>query len=148
MERILVGLDASPRAKAVLSTAEALARRFGARLLLFRAVGIPMEIPLEAYSVSPDGLVDLLKAHAQRDMEELAATLPADLLLGTAVHTGTPWQAICAAAEAHNVDLIVIGSHGCSGLDHLLGTTAAKVVNHSSRSVLVVREPKQPDAHT
>jgi nucleotide-binding universal stress UspA family protein len=37
------------------------------------------------------------------------------------------------------VDLIVIGSHGYDALDRLLGTTAAKVVNHADRSVLVVR---------
>jgi nucleotide-binding universal stress UspA family protein len=39
----------------------------------------------------------------------------------------------------HDVDLIVIGSHGYGALDHVLGTTAAKVVNHADRSVLVVR---------
>ena len=37
--------------------------------------------------------------------------------------------------------LIVIGSHGYGGIDHLLGTTAARVVNHADRPVLVVRGP-------
>ena len=40
---------------------------------------------------------------------------------------------------ARRYDLIVIGSHGYSGIDRLIGTTAAKVVNHAKQSVLVVR---------
>ena len=36
-------------------------------------------------------------------------------------------------------DLIVIGSHGFGTIDRILGTTAAKVVNHAERNVLVVR---------
>jgi nucleotide-binding universal stress UspA family protein len=44
--------------------------------------------------------------------------------------------------------LILIGSHGYSGLDHLLGTTAARVVNHADRSVLVVRHPEMLAAET
>jgi nucleotide-binding universal stress UspA family protein len=42
-------------------------------------------------------------------------------------------------ARAIGADLIVIGSHGYGGLDRVLGTTAARVVNHADRSVLVVR---------
>ncbi|MGH7440334.1 MAG: universal stress protein, partial [Polyangiaceae bacterium] len=57
------------------------------------------------------------------------------------VVVGVPWQAISAAAESVGADLIVLGSHGYGGVDRLLGTTAAKVVNHSPCSVLVVKEP-------
>lgn len=139
MDRFLVGLDASSHAKEVLAAAEALARRSGARLVLCRAIGLPHEIPLEAYVTSPAALADLLATQARRDMAAIAATLPSDLVADVIVSVGVPWQAICAAAEACDADLIVIGSHGYSGLDRLLGTTAAKVVNHTSRSVLVVR---------
>ena len=58
------------------------------------------------------------------------------------VRIGNPWSAICAAAREHDVDLVVVGSHGYEGVDHLIGTTAAKVVNHCDRSVLVVRESR------
>jgi nucleotide-binding universal stress UspA family protein len=43
--------------------------------------------------------------------------------------------------------LIVIGSHGYGGLDRVLGTTAARVVNHALCSVLVVRPPEAQAAH-
>ncbi len=140
MDRILVGLDASPRAAWVLQRAVELARRGGGKVLLFRAVGIPVGIPHEAYSMSPASLADLLESEAKRYLEQAATKVPPELLLGTVIGVGTPWQAICAAADHNDVDMIVIGSHGYSGIDRLIGTTAAKVVNHASQSVLVLRE--------
>ena len=49
------------------------------------------------------------------------------------------WDAICSHALEHDVDVIVIGSHDYRFLDRIVGTTAAKVVNHADRPVLVVR---------
>ena len=139
MDRILVGLDASPRAEPVLRAAQELARRAGGKLILFRAVGIPTEVPHEAYSMSPDALADLLEREAKKYLDRIAATVPENLMQGTIVGLGTPWQSICHAADTQSADLIVIGSHGYSGIDRLIGTTAAKVVNHAKQSVLVVR---------
>lgn len=139
MDRILVGLDASPRAAEVLQKAVELARRGNGKVLLFRAVGIPVGIPHEAYSMSPASLVDLLESEAKRYLEQAAVKVPPELLLGTVIGVGTPWQAICTAADHNNIDMIVIGSHGYSGIDRLIGTTAAKVVNHATQSVLVLR---------
>ncbi len=139
MDRILVGLDASPRTTSVLTSAIELARRVGGKLVLFRAVGIPTEIPHEAYSMSPAALAELLEQEAQKYLDQLAATVPEGLLLEAVVGVGNPWQSICHAANEKKCDLIVIGSHGYSGLDKLIGTTAAKVVNHATQSVLVVR---------
>jgi len=143
MHRILVGLDASPRAKGVLEAALDLAKRTGSKLILLRAVGIPVEIPPEAYALPPSSLEDLLRQEAERYLEKEAASVPAELLGGTRIAVGTPWSAICDVAKADNVDLIMIGSHGYQGLDRLIGTTAAKVVNHADRSVLVVRDAQR-----
>jgi nucleotide-binding universal stress UspA family protein len=139
MNRILVGLDGSPRAASVIDAAAELARRTGAKLLLFRAVGVPHEIPVEAYTMTPASLAELLEREAKDYLAKVASGLPADLVAEKVVHVGTPWQGICGAADRHQADLIVIGSHGYSGLDRVVGTTAAKVVNHAKQSVLVVR---------
>jgi universal stress protein F len=139
MDRILVGLDGSPRAKEVLTTAEHLARRAGGKLLLFRAVGVPHEVPEEAYSMSPTAVADLIRKQAQAYLDEQLASVAAEARLGALAALGIAWQAICEAAKENQVDLIVIGSHGYSGIDRLIGTTAAKVVNHATCSVLVVR---------
>jgi universal stress protein F len=145
MDKILVGLDASPRAKEVLEAAVNVAKRGGGKLHLFRAVGIPLGLPPEAYSMSPDSLEELLEKEAKRYLEDIASTAPVGLVESVRVHAGTPWRSICAAAQEIGADLIVIGSHGYQGLDRLIGTTAAKVVNHAECSVLVVRTHKHTE---
>ncbi|HXX83175.1 MAG TPA: universal stress protein, partial [Casimicrobiaceae bacterium] len=57
------------------------------------------------------------------------------------VEIGVPWRAVCDVAIADKVDLIVVGSHGYGGVDRIIGTTAAKIVNHAHCSVLVARKP-------
>jgi nucleotide-binding universal stress UspA family protein len=123
----------------VLERAAAIAASLGAELFLFRAVGLPPELPTDAYRMAPNDLVEIWRNDAVRELGRLTTSLPPGLVAHTVVRIGSPWSAICSAARELAVDLIVLGSHGYSGVDHLLGTTAAKVVNHADRSVLVVR---------
>jgi nucleotide-binding universal stress UspA family protein len=139
MKRILVGLDGSEQQGRILGEAVLLAQKIGAELVLFRSVALPLELPSAAFSVSPTAVSDLLVENAKKDLEAQRATVDPSVPATTRVDLGTPWRQILEAATAENVDLIVIGSHGYGGLDRLLGTTAAKVVNHSDRSVLVIR---------
>jgi nucleotide-binding universal stress UspA family protein len=148
METYLVAVDNSERASHVLATASALARSTGAKLVLLRAVGLPHDLPAEAYATSPDGVVEVLEQRAKRDLDELAGALPSGVAVTTRVEVGSPWQTICHAGKETGAALIVIGSHGYSALDRLLGTTAAKVVNHADRSVLVVRTIEPSDHAT
>ena len=140
MQKILVGLDSSPRAGAVLEEATKLSRLTGAKLVLLRAVGVPVELPMEAYRLSPASLSEVLQQEAQKGLEELAAKgATPEVIDSIRVGIGTPWQVICEAARELDVDLIMIGSHGFGVLDRVIGTTAARVVNHADRSVLVTR---------
>ncbi len=141
MKRILVGLDGSPREREVLSTARGLAENFGAELILFRAVGLPAEMPPEAYLKPDVSLLDLLQARAGAGLEACAQTLPEGLRSRVKLKQAiaNPWRGVCAAALEEHADLIVVGSHGYGALDHVLGTNAARIVNHAPCSVLVVR---------
>jgi nucleotide-binding universal stress UspA family protein len=139
MKKILVGLDGSPREKAVLSAATELARRTESKLVLFRAVSLPTELPPEAYLMPPNEVTPILEKRAHAALDEAAKDVPSELVDSRRIAIGAPWQAICRAATEDDVDLIVIGSHGYDTIDRILGTTAAKVVNHADRSVLVVR---------
>jgi nucleotide-binding universal stress UspA family protein len=139
MKRILVGLDGSPRAARVLAVAAAIARSQGAKLVLLRAVGIPADVPQDFWKVSDESLLELLRHRSQQYLDEQSGQVPKDLLEKIEVAVGVPWQAICDAAQRDQAELVVVGSHGYSGLDRVLGTTAAKVVNHAACSVLVVR---------
>jgi len=135
--KMLVGLDHSPRSPSVLRTAVAVARKLGARVVLFRAVGLPTEVPQEAYHLSPDELSQWVLKKAEKELQEMGEGI--DAVDSVAVKLGTPWHGICEAAKEARAGMIVIGSHGYEGIDRVLGTTAAKVVNHAPCSVLVVR---------
>lgn len=143
MKKILVALDGSEREAGVLAAALELGKRTDAKVLLFRAVGIPKDIPIEAFTTAPDDLARLLEKQANADLDRLAKAAPSGLVIGTRVLLGTPWSAIEQAAKEADVDLIVIGAHGYGTLDRLIGTTASKVVNHADRPVLVVRSPER-----
>lgn len=140
MKRILVCLDASSRASLVLSTAADLAKRTGAKLRLLRAVGLPPEIDQEMFVHSGANIIDTLKEKALAELAALTKNVPAEAIEASDILLGTPWDAICREAKNVDADLVVIGSHGYSGFDRVLGTTAAKVVNHCDRSVLVVKD--------
>jgi universal stress protein F len=139
MNKILVGLDGSARAETVLSVAVQLAKLTEAELVLFRGIGLPPAMPPHVWALEEASLVDALRHDAEKYLAETLRKVPKDIAARTKIGVGSPWQAICDAANVEQADLVVVGSHGYSAVDRLLGTTAAKVVNHSTRSVLVVR---------
>jgi len=140
MKRILVGLDGSPAQTAVLDAAVTLAGALGAKLILFHAVAIPVHLPPQALAVPPTDVGGLLSDMARLQLEELAQA-HAELVERIQVEIGTAWRAVCDTAKADAVDLVIIGSHSYGGIDRLLGTTAAKIVDHAPCSVYVVRTP-------
>lgn len=139
MERILVALDHTPRAKEVLAAAVDLAKRTNAKLRLLRCVGLPPELPANVWALPPAQVTEQLMQSAKKELEQEAANIPRELFESSTVHVGVAWDTICSVAKEEDVDLIMIGSHGYDILDRIVGTTAAKVVNHADRSVLVVR---------
>jgi universal stress protein F len=139
MKKILVALDGSPRAEGILAYAVSTANLMGSKLVLFRSFGLPPAMPPHVWALPDGSLQETLRRDAKSYLDECAKLVPREILAGVRVDVGTPWQAICSAAVAEEVDMVIIGSHGYSAVDHLLGTTAAKVVNHVDRSVLVVR---------
>jgi nucleotide-binding universal stress UspA family protein len=139
MQRILVALDGSPRQQEVLDAALALADKLGSRLILFHSVSLPLPLPTTALAVPPDQIGNILLDTSKKALEEVARSVPAERLERQQVEIGVPWRAVCDAARSDGVDLVIIGSHGYGGFDRLLGTTAAKIVDHAPCSVLVVR---------
>jgi nucleotide-binding universal stress UspA family protein len=141
MKTLLVALDGSARARGVLDAGVVQAKTTGAKLVLFRAVGVPVDLPFTAIAMSPEDVLKVLEERARVELDELARKVAAGMPCEIRIETGNAWQTICDTARAIDADLIVIGSHGYGGLDRILGTTAARVVNHADRSVLVVRYP-------
>lgn len=143
MNKILAAIDTTARARDVLGAALALAEKSESKVVLFHAVSPPAPLG-EPIVVAPESFgLDLLDA-ARRELTTLAEEVGPERIAGVDVDFASPWSGICEAAKRHDVELIVIGAHGYDLLDRILGTTAAKVVNHADRSVLVVREPQRP----
>ena len=141
MKPILLATDGSPTAEEATEKAIELANLLGAPLVVVTAWDIPYStLGYAAVPVVPD-LGKLAKEQADK-VAAAAATRArsAGVEVQALTLRGFPVEEICRAAEKHEPQLLVIGSHGYSGIDKVIGTTAAKVVNHADGSVLVVRE--------
>ncbi len=136
---VLAAVDGSARARGVFEAALEIAERFDARLHLFRSVAIPPEFAAAA-PMPRDRLPEILEDQARQSLSELAANHARVHIEELDVTAAQPWRAIIAAAAKVQADLIVIGSHGHSGWDRVLGTNASKVTDHADRSVLVVHQ--------
>lgn len=141
MKRILVALDSSPRADEVLAAAARMARMCDGKLVLFRAISVPPDVPRQLLITPEQELIDALRAAAYADLDRLASQIDPELVERITTEIAVPWDGIVREGRTSDADLIIIGSHGYHGLDRLLGTTAAKVVNHADRNVLIVRTP-------
>jgi|SRR5579862_4472439 len=137
IKSILVALDESLRAPSVFAMATSLARQVAAEVFIVRVLWVPPELPPAAH-IRPDGLEGKVEQSAREELRVLMMTAP-DVTFGPSiVLEGDPWRQILRIGDDLNVDLIVMGSHRYHGLDRVLGTVAAKVVNHARRDVLVV----------
>jgi nucleotide-binding universal stress UspA family protein len=142
--RILVPTDFSPPSDAALEYAKAVATRFGASLYLLHVVDDPYRAAYatEVYVPEVEGLRDeLLADSVARLSDRLQSSDVRKLRATTAAVIGTPAWSIVEYASAHDIDLIVMGTHGRGGMSHLLmGSVAERVVRTAPCPVLTVRE--------
>jgi nucleotide-binding universal stress UspA family protein len=130
--------DPSSWAKA-LPVAVGLCQAFGARLHAFTAVP-DMGMSVVAQYFPENYEAKALEAAGKQLAMLLDDKVPDDVELRHTVGLGTVYQEILEAAREIDADLIVLSSHRPELKDYLLGPNAARVVRHSNRSVLVVRE--------
>src|SRR5262245_33454361 len=142
IKSILVPLDFSPSSKQALDYAAALARQFKAKLTLLHVVE-PVATPDFAASFPLAMENDQAMAAAKRHLESVvkAARIPRKTVEKSLVRFGRSFHEIADAARTRKADLIVISTHGYTGLKHvLLGSTTERVVRHAPCPVLVVRQ--------
>lgn len=139
LKSLLVPTDFSPPSSRGLDCAVGLAQRFGSQIKLLHVVDFP-KIFNDKRAVFADwdkGIIEQAKARLQAlQQDKIDEFIPAN----TEVRSGRAYEQICEAAEDHGSDLVVISTHGYSGLKHLLlGSVAERVVRHAPCSVLVTR---------
>lgn len=140
--KILVPIDFSRHSLESLGYALSLSTCLNAHYLLLHVVPPGDEtFPLLA-DLATDPVARRLEEAATELDQEMARrrqTLPG-LRIDAHVCPGVPFQEICHFADREKIQLIVIGTHGRSGLAHLLiGSTAERVVQHASCPVLSVK---------
>ena|SRR5579871_1148790 len=141
--RILIGVDFSDYSKEALADAAVLAKHFGADLYLFHAFDVP------AYYVPSMGgrglkVLDWLRTlreDAHKQLEALAWEVQQQ---GVKVHPtlkeGVPFREIPKAAKEMEADLIVLGTHGRTGLDRfLMGSVAEEVARRAPCPILLIK---------
>lgn len=143
-KRILWPTDFSPHSLAALEPALALTRLLDAKLHVLHVA--PLFVPDSRLAMETAG--DLMVSatdlgETQQAMDDwLARHLPAGRAVVQKAVAGKDWQEICDYAKQQEIDLIVMASHGRTGLKHvLLGSVAQRVVQHAPCAVLVVKSP-------
>jgi universal stress protein A len=99
---------------------------------------VPAEVPV---SVSEPELVEASQTALDKLVEEQFSGY--DKVV-TKVFFGNPWPSICNYAKDNDIDLIIVTTHGRTGLSHvLIGSTAERIVQHAPCAVLTVKHAKK-----
>jgi universal stress protein A len=146
MRKILVPIDLSPAGTRVLEQAHEFAAKFSATIDLLYVWAPPALLAPEALSTGAGGAeLPLLEWLANNAREQLGTFESQARHAGIPVaasysELGDPATAIVERAESGGYDLLVLGTHGRTGLSHLLmGSVAEKVVRRARCAVLTVR---------
>ena len=145
VQKIVVALDGSACAEKAVPVAVEIARATDSELIL---VGVVADTP-PVYApcfVRPD--VRAHVAHAQAYLERIARSVPlAGVRVQPVVRRGTAVAGVLAEVEAQRADLVVMSSHGRTGVSRwMLGSVASQMVRQSPVPVLVVTERNQASA--
>jgi universal stress protein A len=140
-QRILTPIDFSQHAGQALDYAIAWGRQLNAQLILVHVVPSLSEVGIDMAPALPAAHLERLEKeltrHMQRYLQRVEdAGVQGDLVIAH----GSPLDEIIGIVKARRIDLIIMGSHGRSGLSHLLlGSMAEKVMRLAPCPVLIVR---------
>jgi len=152
--KILAPTDFSDDSKNALAYAIELAQKFGSEIIV-EHVDQPLS-PVMIGDLSPGLDMSTVNriAEEQRLMalkeldQEIARLREAGIKARSLMRVGAPFLEIVNAAQSEGVDLIVMGTHGRTGLAHvLMGSVAGRVVNKAHCPVLTVRHPDRKFKH-
>jgi nucleotide-binding universal stress UspA family protein len=140
--KILVPIDFSENSKNAIRYAVAYAEKFNAEIIFVYVIE-PVIYPSDfGLGQVPINRMDLeIFTKAEEELKKLIVThLPKSVKGIHCVRTGKPFLEIINCAKENNCDLIIMSTHGHSGIEHILfGSTAEKVVRKSSIPVLTIR---------
>lgn len=143
-KHILVPVDGSSTSQLAVEKAVGLAKAFGSRVTAifvidpypFTGVGTDFAYGQAEYLSAATAEANAAIASAKATIEKAGVAVDA-----TVIEAHAAWRGVVQAAESAQADLIVMGSHGRSGLEKLvLGSVTQAVLSHTHLPVLVVRD--------
>ena len=142
LKKILVPQDFSEYSIHALKYAVTFAGLFNSELIVLHIVE-PIVYPADFSfgQVSIPAMEEEIRKHSEEQLNDLVAKeIPANIKVTSIIRIGKPFSEIVEVAKSENADLIVISSHGRTGMDHVLfGSTADKVVRKAPCPVLTIR---------
>ena len=141
LKRILVPVDFSDSAASAIDYGSFLAKAFDAELVLVHVLELPFWSVEMGFGAIPPPMSDEVRPAVLQSLEESAA-MPRDkgVAVRCELREGTPFVEIVRFAREAEIDLIVMPTHGRTGIPHvLMGSTAERVVRKAPCPVLVVR---------
>jgi nucleotide-binding universal stress UspA family protein len=143
LKRILVPLDGSDSSFQAAKSAIKIAKMADAEIIFMHAVVNPLYVRHKAAGLVILHYIEEAKRHAEmwyRNAGEIASKQGIKFSAETILDVASPADSIVNYAKSKEVDLIVIGTHGRTGMKRfLLGSVASGVVAHARCSVLVVK---------
>ena len=142
MRKILVPTDFSDQAENALKVAAQLARKHNCEIYLLHILEIPLQRvdPLNSYSDLPEAVFFMKLAH-QRFETLINKSYLKDIVLHETVDLHEIFKGIFHVCKKNDIDLIIMGSNGSSGLtEMLIGSNTEKVVRTSDTPVLVIKK--------
>ncbi|MBE9536649.1 MAG: universal stress protein [Proteobacteria bacterium] len=142
IRKILYPTDFSQGADEVLSYAISVAEKYGAKIDLLHVVHQIADmtnfyVPHMSFDVIEKEMEDAARANLEKVCSE---KLEGKIAYSICIRKGIPYREIISASEEGGSDIIVMGTHGYTAIDHVLfGSTAEKVVRNSKVPVLTVR---------
>lgn len=140
-QTILVPIDFSADAGRALETAIGMARQTGAALHVAHVFGLPLPLLLPYEIVMPDAVRSDARANVARELEKEAEIARREGVETTAhMLDGSPAVAIVELAQDIGADLIVMGTHGRTGIGHVvLGSVAERTLRTAPCAVMTVK---------
>ena len=143
-EKILLAIDFSDYSEVACEYALTLAKAYNSSLTVLHVINEPVDLRgFYVPHISFEQLEKEIEDGAVKMMEEFCSAHVGEFKqYKTAIVTGIPYEEIVAAAVKSDASLIVLGTHGRTGLDRILfGSTAERVVRSANCPVLTVRLP-------
>ncbi len=140
--KILVPVDFSECSRKAIEYAVQFARQFHAEIALLHVVHVNYYAANSEYTTFdyPE-LIEETRRTGERELGNLASSLPKTYPIKTLIRTGHPGSVIVDAAKKRGMDLIIISTHGHTGFKRVfLGSTAEYVLRYAPCPVLIVRQ--------